>query len=161
MTPEYQFYHGAFLHELIVAADSELRIALRDFHGRPDAFVINGDVGVMIKHSTARLTPWFFSFAKEHIAEFHALREGARICFIVFVCGEDGFVCVRERDLSGLFALATGDAVSVRVDRRPRRMYRVSSSGNSLDRKVPKGVEDIVLELARTPTSRVASALSA
>lgn len=161
MTPEYQFYHGAFLHELIVAAGHELRIALRDFHGRPDAFVINGEVGVMIKHSTARLTPWLFSFAKEHIAEVHALRESTRSCFIVFVCGDDGFVCVRERDLSGLFAPAESNVVSVRVDRRPRKMYRVSSSGNCLDRKVPNGVEDIILELAHTAAPQMASAFSA
>lgn len=147
MTPEYQFYHGALLHELIVTAGCEVRISLRDFHGRPDAYVINGEVGILIKHSTARLTPWLFTFAKEHVGELRVLGAETRVCFVVFVCGEDGFVCVRDSDLIKILTPTNTDVVSVRVDRRPRKMYRVSSSGNSLDGKVAKGVQDIVLEI--------------
>jgi len=147
MIPEYQFYHGALLHELIVEAAGELRIALRDFHGRPDAFVINGEVGILIKHSTARLTPWLFSFAKDHLLELRALREETRVCYAVLICDEDGFVCVRDSDLIAILASANAEAVSVRVDRRPRKMYRVSSSGNALDRKVAKGVGEIMAEI--------------
>jgi len=148
MTPEYQFYHGALLHELIVTAGCEISITLRDFHGRPDAFLIDGEVGVLIKHSSARLTPWSFTFNKDHVAEFHALRTDARVCFVALVCDEDGFVCVRDSDLMEIFTPTSADVASVRVDRRPRKMYRVSSSGNALDRKVAKGVQEIIAELA-------------
>lgn len=147
MTPEYQFYHGAFLHELIVTAGRELRVTLRDFHGRPDAFLIDGEVGVLIKHSSARLTPWQFTFMKDHVLELQSLRQDARVCFIVLVCNEDGFVCVRDSDLLSIFTPTSTDVATVRVDRRPRKMYRVSSSGNALDRKVAKGVQEILADL--------------
>jgi len=152
MIPEYQFCHGALLHELVVEAGYELRIALRDFHGRPDAFLIDGEVGVLIKHSSARLTPWLFTFAREHIAELQNLRTHAKVCFICLVCGEDGFVCVRDSDFVEILSPTGTDVVSVRVDRRPRKMYGVSSSGNALNRKVAKGVQEIVAELAARRT---------
>jgi len=147
MTPEYQFYHGAFLHEVIVAAGCEVRITLRDFHGRPDAFLLNGDVGVLIKHSSARITPWSFTFTKEHVSELCALRQEARVCFVALVCDEDGFVCIRDAELMEIFTPTSADVASLRVDRRPRKMYKVSSSGNSLDRKIAKGVQEILSEL--------------
>lgn len=149
MTPDYQFYHGAVLHEIIITAGREIRIMLRDFHGRPDAYVIEGRVGLLIKHSSARLTPWSFTFAKEHIEELHALRGETKVCFIALVCHEDGFVCIRDSALLGILSPTDTDVVSVRVDRRPRKMYRVSSSGNSLDGKLAKGVQEIVEEIAQ------------
>jgi hypothetical protein len=147
MIREYQFYHGALLHEIVVEAGCEIRIVLRDFHGRPDAYLINGKVGVLIKHSKARLTPWVFTFSEDHLLELQKLREVAKVCFVVLVCDEDGFVAVRDADLIGILAADRSTSVSVRVDRAPRKMYRISSSGNALDRKVAKGVHEIIAAL--------------
>lgn len=152
MTPEYQFYHGALLHEIIITAGCQIRIALHDFHGRPDAYVINGQIGLLIKHSTARLTPWIFTFAKEHLEELHALRAETQVCFIGLVCDEDGFVCIRDSDLIGILTPTDSDVASVRVDRRARKMYRVSSSGNDLDEKLARGVQEIVDEIMQRNT---------
>jgi hypothetical protein len=153
MTPEYQFYHGAFLHEIITNAGRELRITLRDFFGRPDAFVIDGKIGVLIKHSSARITPWLFTFAKEHVAELCLLRAETKVCFVALVCGEDGFVCIRDSDLVDILAPTENDVASVRVERRPRKMYGVSSSGRSLDSKLARGVQEIVAEITQRGTA--------
>ena len=58
MTPDYQFYHGALLHEIITTAGREVRIELRNLHGRADAYVLDGTVGLLIKHSALRITPF-------------------------------------------------------------------------------------------------------
>jgi hypothetical protein len=149
MIPEYQFFHGAFLHEIIVTAGSDVIISLKDIHGRRNAFAINDKIGVLIKHSSARLTPWSFTFTKENLAELLALRAETNVCFVALVCDDDGFVCIRDSDLIEILSPKHADAVAVRVDRRPRKMYRVSSSGNSLDRKLAKGVHEIVAEIKR------------
>jgi hypothetical protein len=149
MTAEYQFYHGALLHEIIVGAAREVRIRLCDVHGRPDAYVINDEIGLLIKHSSARITPWQFTFTKDHLAELFALRTVTKVCFVGLVCDEDGFVCIRDADLIGILAASESDAVSVRVDRGARRMYRVSSSGTPLDRKLPMGVQEVIGEIER------------
>jgi hypothetical protein len=107
MTPEYQFYHGAILHEIVLASGMGLSIRVFDFHGRPDAYIINGELGLLIKHSTARITPWSFTFQKEHVAELFALRKVTRVCFVGFVCGEDGFVCVRDSALVSVLTRET------------------------------------------------------
>ena len=147
MIPEYVFYHGALLHELINRAGGEVRIVPRDFYGRPDGYVINGKVGLLIKHSTARLTPWTFTFAKEHVSELLSLRHETRVCFVALICGEDGFVCIRDADLIRILTPTDSELISVRVDRRPRKMYGISCSGNVLDGKLARGVQDIVAEI--------------
>lgn len=150
MISDYQFYHGALLREIIVKSRRDVRIALRDFHGRPDAYLIGGSIGLLIKHSGARLTPWTFTFMKEHLAELREMRAVTKVCFIGLVCNEDGFVCVRDVDLMGILlreAVPDTDALSVRVDRRVGRMYRVSSSGHEIDRRLARGVHDIVREI--------------
>lgn len=152
MTPEYQFYHGALLHEIIISSGRKISVELRDFHGRPDAYVLEGEIGLLIKHSSSRLTPWIFTFAKDHVAELHALRLVTRVCFVGFVCHEDGFVCVRDTDLVTILTPTECDVASVRVDRPPRKMYRISSSGNELDGKLARGVEEIVVEIRRRNT---------
>ena len=152
MTPDYQFYHGALLHEIVITAGSELRIELRNLHGRADAYVLDGSVGLLIKHSTMRITPWTFTFAKEHVDELRALRTGTKVCFVGFVCGDDGFVCVRDADLVSILSPTEKDVASVRVERRPRKMYRVSSGGKDFPGKIARGVEEILSELKRHST---------
>lgn len=152
MTPEYQFYHGALLHEIVIRAGRELRIELRNVHGRADAYVIDGSVGLLIKHSTMRLTPWAFTFSRDHVDEIRALRAGTKVCFVGLVCGDDGFVCVRDADLVSILSPTDKDLASVRVERRPRKMYRVSSGGNELAGKLARGVEEILSALKQYNT---------
>jgi hypothetical protein len=159
MTPEYQFYHGALLHEIITSSGRELRITLRNFSGRPDAFVIDGTVGVLIKFSSARITPWLFTFAKEHVSELYALRSETKVCFIALVCGDDGFVCIRDSDLVEILAPTDTDVASVRVERRPRKMYGLSSSGKHLDGKLARGVQEIVAAINQDNTVKRAAAI--
>jgi hypothetical protein len=150
MIPEYQFYHGALLHEIVITAKCEVHITLQNSQGRPDAYVIDGRVGLLIKHSSARITPWSFTFTKEQIAELHKLRAATRICFVCFVCGEDGFVCVRDSEFVEILTPTESDMASIRVDRRPRKMYGVSSSGKSLDGKLANGVQEIIAEIIQS-----------
>lgn len=152
MTPDYQFYHGTLLHEIVITADRELRIELQNLHGRADTYVIDGSLGLMIKHSTMRITPWSFTFAKDHVDEMRALKSNTKVSFVGFVCGDDGFVCIRDCDLVSILSLTDKDVASVRVERRPRKMYRISSGGNELQSKIARGVEEILFELKQCNT---------
>ena len=75
MIAEYIFYHGALLHELTLNHGGAVTIEPRDNHGRPNTFILNSKVGVYIKHSTKRLSPWTYTFTKEHLSEVQALCE--------------------------------------------------------------------------------------
>jgi len=147
MTPDYQFFHGALIHQIIISAGREVKIGLRNFSGRPDAFIVEGRIGLLVKHSGARLTPWQFTFTKDQLVELHSLRLETGVCFVALVCGRDGFVCIRDSDLVGILTPTEGELISVRVERRPRKRYGVSSSGNFLDEKLAKGVHEIISEL--------------
>lgn len=152
MISEYQFFHGALLHELIRAAGQEIRIAPVDLGARSAAYLINGDVGLLLKHSASRLSPWQFTFPKESIDELRSLGSMARICFAGFVCGSDGFVCIRDNDLLSILRPTAKDVASLRIERRPRRMYWLSSAGNRFERKVPRGADDLIAGIRQQNT---------
>jgi hypothetical protein len=51
------------------------------------------------------------------------------------------------------------DVASVRVERRPRKMYGVSSSGRSLDGKLARGVQEIVDAIMQHDTKGTVAAV--
>lgn len=144
MIPEYQFLHGALLHEIITACKRGVSIRELDNSGRVNAFLLDGSVGLLIKHSGARLSPWVFTFTGDNLAELQLLNDAAAECFVGFVCNEDGFVCLSYPQLKSVLNVTPGGTLSIRIERPPRKMYRVSCGGSDLQEKLPSGAEAIV-----------------
>ena len=69
MIGEFEQYHGAALRDLIVGAKQPLRVEADDDHGRVNSFIVNGGVGIHIKHSSKRLPPWQFVYSDENLSE--------------------------------------------------------------------------------------------
>lgn len=147
MVADYSFYHGAFLHQLILQYGKAIVIEPCDQHGRPNTYLLNSRIGVLIKHSTKRLSPWTFTFTKDHLSEIHALYEYTKRVYGCFVCGEDGIACVLANDFIPLIGSAESDQAWLRFDRRARQMYRISGSNGELTNKLPRGVSALASEL--------------
>src|SRR5579871_4809805 len=92
MLDEYEFYQGAVLRQLVV--DANYSVSFRPFlrEGRITAFVMNGRVGLYIKHSSKRMSPWRFTFTIEQAADLLDLEAKFPDSFLVFVCESDGLV---------------------------------------------------------------------
>jgi hypothetical protein len=80
MITEFEFFHGAVFSRILHGAKTEVRLsAYRDDDNA--TYVINDKVGLYIKYSTKRLTPWRFSFLKKHqehiilVMRFHKFSE--------------------------------------------------------------------------------------
>lgn len=147
MPAEYQFYHGAVLHELLLQLGAPLRVELKDIHGRPDAYLIQDSVGVLIKHSAKRLTPWTFTFTTDHLQEVEALCAHAQKVFVSLVCGDDGITTVPIHDLIEVLDSKASDQAWIRVERRPGEMYRVSGAKGEVRYKLARGVDALVAAL--------------
>ena len=130
MIHEFEFYHGAALTKI---AHHKARTAIRTFSGKNNAsYVINDNIGLYIKHSSNRLTPWGFSFAKEHQDEIKAMKEKFEHVFIALVCGRDGVACLSFDELKYVLDHEHDEYEWVRVSRRPREKYSVKGTDGKL-----------------------------
>jgi hypothetical protein len=143
MSDEYEFYQGVVLRRLIV--ESQTILMLRPFlkDGRVNAFVANGRVGVFVKHSAKRMSPWRFSFNLDQAADLLDLEGKFFDTFVVFVCGDDGIVTLDVGGLHQIVSFEESEHAWVRVDRKPRSQYHVSGNRSELPNKVANGISQI------------------
>jgi hypothetical protein len=141
MLDEYEFYQGAVLRQLVVG--SNLSISFRPFvrAGRIGAFVINGIVGLYVKHSSKRMSPWRFSFTIDQAADLLDLEAKFVDSFVVFVCETDGLVTISVADLHEIVDFQQTANAWVSISRPPRAQYSISGNKGELDKKKSRGVQ--------------------
>jgi hypothetical protein len=136
MIREYEFYHGAVLKRLV---QSDSRITLQQFvsdHSYGAAYIVNGNIGLYIKHSTGRLSPWSFTFSPDHQADIDAMYKRFGEVFICLVCKDDGVVCLDYLQLKSVLDERFTTTEWVRVARHKREKYSVSGSDGKLRVKI-------------------------
>lgn len=149
MIKEFEFYHGAVLANLL--HDSGQSMTIEPFPSVSNAsYVINKNIGIFIKHSTKRMSPWRFSFLKEHQDEILNMKNRLGEVFLLLVCGEDGIVPLSFDELK-LILNETHEPIEwISVARNKNTEYTVKGSDGSLGHKVSK--KDFPRKLFDTPT---------
>ncbi len=144
MISDYKLYQGAVLAQLIDEIDETL--AIRDLReeGRQSAYVINDRIGLYIKHSTARLPPWQFTFSKANALSLMELRQQASEVYVTFVCWLDGMMCMSLDELTSILGAGVSDQAWVRVQRRKNEWYSVSGAAGDLPYKKPQGLGALI-----------------
>src|SRR5215813_3713579 len=144
MLDEYEFHQGAVLRQLVVSSNLSLsfRPFLRD--GRIAAFVMNGRVGIYVKHSSKRMSPWRFTFTIEQAADLLDLEAKYLDSFLVFVCETDGLVALPFAELHSLVDFSQSDNAWVSISRPPRAQYHLAGNRGELNRKVSRGIGTIL-----------------
>jgi hypothetical protein len=112
--------------------------------GRISAFVVNSRVGVYIKHSSKRMSPWRFSFNIEQAADLLDLEAKFPETFVVLICEADGLVTLDCSQLHQIVSFQDSENAWVRVERPPRAQYDVAGNKAELTNKLPRGVGPIV-----------------
>ena len=146
MISEFEYYHGVVLRSMIVTSPSGLSIEVNDESGRVNNYIINGRIGIHIKHSAKRLTPWQYSFSVAHLQEILELRRETESVWLVFVCGPDGVVAITLNEFSSITESRPGGVVPIRVDRGRNKMYRVMGNAGALPFTKARGVVPIVAD---------------
>src|SRR4051812_46590420 len=151
MLDDYEFYQGVVLRQLVVENDYSLSVSFRPFvrEGRINAFVMNGRVGLYIKHSSKRMSPWRFTFTIEQAADLLDLEAKFSDSYVVFVCETDGLVTLPCSQLHDIVDFHQTNNAWVSVSRPPRAQYAIAGNKDELDRKVARGV-GVILETMLT-----------
>ena len=134
---KFEFYHGAVLSKLMNSGEE---ISVKSF---PTTSLCtyslnNNKVGIYIKYSQKRMTPWRFTFKKVHQEELKIVSEMHDKTFLVLVCGDDGVGCIEYEKLKKVLD-ENYDAVEwVKLHRFRRESYEFSGSNGKLKHKLQK-----------------------
>lgn len=143
MIREFEFYHGVVLRDLVVCRrPHSVSLRLADNRGRLNSFIVDDRMGLHIKHSSARISPWQFVFGEDTLLELGSLAEESHAVWLALICGEDGVVFLPQGDLFAMNVNSGG--AYIRVDRDKRTMYRVSGSSGRLQRAVKRGAQPLL-----------------
>lgn len=147
MIGEFERYHGSVLRQLIVGASREIRIVAADDMGRVNSFLVNGKLGLYIKHSSKRLAPWQFTYQDTHLGELTRLQQLCDKVWLVHACGQDGVVAISMSEFYIINPLQKNTTSFVRIDRDRNTMYRVNGTGSALPKPKKRGLDPIFEEL--------------
>jgi hypothetical protein len=148
MLDDYEFYQGAVLRKLVVEGDYSTTIRPFAREGRITAFVVNGRVGVYVKHSSKRMSPWRFTFTIDQAADLLDLEQKYPDSFVTFVCGTDGIVTLSCLDLHNIVSFQESEAAWVSLSRPPRAQYELAGNKGELGSKVARGI-GVIFEILK------------
>lgn len=125
-------YHGLVFSKII--RNGTIKTDIERFASSSgSSYVING-VGLYIKYSSKRMSPWAFTFLREHQSEITEMHKKLNKIIIVLVCGDDGIASLNYSE----FRLVLDDnhelAENISVSRPPRGKYRISGRDGKLNK---------------------------
>lgn len=95
-------------------------------------------IGLFIKISNKRVSPWRYSFQKIHQDELLQLKRTHGEAFVVFVNGDDGIACLDFSQFKELLDDDHEEQEWVAVSRKPKQAYRMSGNDGVLGRSLPR-----------------------
>jgi hypothetical protein len=137
MLKEFEYYHGVVFTQLIHCAKDSLNLKAYRIGGNA-SYVINNKIGIYIKHSAKRLSPWRFSFLVDHQNEIKAMQGEFEKFFLLLVCGDDGIVSISYDQLKQILDEDHGLIEWISAIRSRRKEYTIKGSDGKLAKKISK-----------------------
>lgn len=138
MIKEFDFFHGAALCQLI---HNNKVYSIVPYPTEDNAsYVINSGVGVYIKYSKKRLSPWQFTFKKKHQDEILEMKKRFGLVYVLLVCNDDGIACLDYLELKLILDYLHKETEWITVHRSRREKYSIKGSDGKLRFKI--GVND-------------------
>ena len=135
MIKDFEFFHGLVLARILHGTQRPLSARL--FQSVSNAsYVINDTIGIYIKYSSKRMTPWNFTFKKEHQEEIDLMKSSFKNVFLILVCNDDGVVCLSYSELKEILDNQHDPIEWISATRHKREMYSVKGSNGELDFKI-------------------------
>jgi len=135
MIKEFEKFHGMVLARMI--HDYKKPSIIEPYPSKDNSsYIINNKIGIYIKYSKKRLSPWRFSFTKEHQDEIQKMKKKLKMVFVVFVCNDDGIAALSFNELKLVLNEDHKETEWVAIKRRTREKYSVSGSDGKLKFKI-------------------------
>lgn len=136
MIKEYEYLHGVVFNRL--SNNYEIEISIKPFKRTGySSYILNKHVGLYIKYSGKRLSPWRFSLTSAHYKEIQELNLTNKEVFIALVCNLDGIVVLNYKELCEIINWSKDSSDWISISRTKNKMYSVSASDGRLDYKIP------------------------
>lgn len=138
MVKDYEKYHGIvftrFVHNL-----GEIKIS-SNINNDNSSYVLNDKIGLYLKLSKKRVTPWQFTFTCEHDSIINELLGGFQKGYVVLVCNNDGICCIKYTEyLQVITTIQQNQSKSISISRMKNEMYQVVGTDGILKYKLPDG----------------------
>src|SRR5882762_9765613 len=136
MVREHELYHGAALLKLISSSKSPIEIqSFPQFKGN-SSYVVNGKIGIYIKHSALRMSPWGFTFQRVHQEELAQMEEAFEDIFLVLICETDGVVILTGPEIKMVLDRDHGGTQWISAKRAKGEQYKIKGSNGELPFKI-------------------------
>lgn len=155
--------HGPVLSRIIKECD-DFDIVIKPAFNKNSYFITIPEqvgnekayLGIFIKYSTKRLSPWKFSIYKSEQEELELFEKHCGKAFLILVCGNDGIAALNFDQLKEVLDDDYEDQEWVSAERRLKQEYRIRGSDGTLNRKIPPGLfpAKIKSELQKLKTER-------
>jgi len=137
MISEFKQYHGSVFAELIDESTVPIKLFRPDLSNNA-IYILNDHIGLYLKHSTKRISPWRFTFHPSHLSELWELRSTTDHLFVVLVCGRSALAVVDATEIELLLPATSSESCWISVQTGHNTMLEVEGSLGSLKRKLPK-----------------------
>jgi hypothetical protein len=135
MIKEFEFFHGVVFSRLLHTAQKE--VSIKQYPSSDNAsYIINDKIGIYIKYSGARLSPWRFSFKRRHQDEILEMKNNIGKAYLLLVCNDDGIVALSFEEFRQVLNEVHEEVEWISVARNKREMYLVKGSDGSLEFKI-------------------------
>jgi len=150
---KYEPFHGAALHRLIkdnTLSDLVIKPGLskNSYMVRESIFDETREdktIGIFIKYSGKRLTPWRHSIYKEEQEEMKLLEDCCNTTFLLLVNRHDGIACLEYVHLKQLLDDSFEKIEWISVKRKRGEEYGIKGKDGKLNRKIPRNFYPKVL----------------
>jgi hypothetical protein len=95
-----------------------------------------GTMGLYIKYSSKRLSPWRFSFHKRHQDKILEMKKDIGELYLLLVCNDDGVVVLTFDELKQILNENYETVEWISATRNRRQMYSIKGSDGKLSFKV-------------------------
>jgi hypothetical protein len=137
MIDDFKSYHGSAFADLIDESISPIKLFRPDLKNNA-YYILNDHIGLYVKHSTKRLTPWRFTFQTEHINNLQEMFSKHQYNFLVLVCGRDSIAVVEKAEIEKILPINNPEVSWVSVQRSHNTSLTVEGSSGALKRKIKK-----------------------
>jgi len=147
-----QKYHGAAFKELIdglANLENTIHYSISPTNESRSGYVMEVilknqpntqpiKLGLFIKHSSKRRTPWRYSFKYVHQVEMDLLKDECDEVFLVLTAGDDGIASINYSTLKEILDENYDEVEWVSLSRRPNQSYRIAGTDGRLKSTLAK-----------------------
>jgi|SRR5713101_8747665 len=135
MISEFEFFHGMTFARMLHV--TQRQISIKPYSTTDNAaYILDGTMGVYIKYSSKRLSPWRFSFQKRHQNKILEMKNEIGTVFLLLVCNDDGVVVLTFEELRQILNENHEPVEWISASRNRRQMYSIKGSHGTLTFKV-------------------------